>query len=197
MYENLFETLSCINYSQIDMEDNEVKFLMQRYKKQILVLPQSNYTPNTLYIPEMEIKFKDIVFRNNIHVEFKYLISINGRKFLLMQSCFCGKKGKDFKPDTPMETLDKIRLVKDKEGDEDLVVVPEVELTIDNIKTGKYVKEYRVKNSWLVSVYMKLQEIKNEVDEQIEKSEENDVYSDVAKADDVVEKFCEPSIPEV
>jgi hypothetical protein len=191
MLSELFNETEFIGYSgKIDLDDPDVKYYMNLFKRKIIILPDANYTKDFIYIPEVAIKFTDVVFTNHLHVDFKYLVRINNRNFILSQSCFCGKRTDNFKADTPEDQIKRIKLWVDDKGDE-YIIVPETKFTIQDIKTNQYIKEYRVKHSWLVCLLMKLIEVKPEENEIIKDSEdESEKISDIISTDGIVDKFC-------
>ena len=189
----IFKDIDVLKYSIVDMEDENVKEILERYKKQIVVLPEANYTDDILYIPEFAIKFDDIVCKEHVNIDFKYILGLNNRIFVLIQSCFCGRNTKEFNLSTDINTLKKLKLVKDEDGD-DLLVIPEIEMPMDNLIDCKYINEYRIKSSWLVSVYIKLQEIfkkddKEDVDVTISNTEDETFHISDAVSN-IVSNFC-------
>lgn len=164
MFKELFnETSPTITYNDnADLTTSDVKYFTDRYKHKIVRLPKENYTDTFIYIPEMSINFNDIVFTNHTHYDFKYILTFNDRLFILSHTCFCGKRSEEFNSEYSQADLDRIKLVKD--GKDEFVIVPEIELSIDDIIQGRYTRDFRVKSSWLVCLMMKLVEIKPEDD---------------------------------
>ena len=155
----LFKDSEVLLFSDIDDNDVEIKHLLDKYKKQIVILPEANYFNNDLYIPEMAINFTSVLINDHIIHEIKYIVSLNNRKFLLYYSCFCGKNTKEFNTND-ISCFEKLKLIRDDKNDY-LLIIPEIVLTSENFKSAKYIKEYIIKKKWIASIYIKISEILN------------------------------------
>jgi hypothetical protein len=183
---NLFDKINAICYNPIvNHDDKNLIYYLNRYKHNLVVLPQQNYQYDRIYIPEMSIPYENLVFTNHMQVHFKYILTFNERQFILSHSCFCGKMDKNFKPEFPEDQVGKLKLFKD-DKEMKFIIVPETELDIETLKTGKHAKEYILRGKWLICSLMKLKEID---DEEIANEEEGTDKDMVYSKDESVENF--------